>query len=74
MRCAYILRRHKGVQEELSYVRIQVRLGRICGFQECDQIATPLAGFSCAACVTNTSAAVTSELLLYLLYSVGMHA
>ena len=56
------------------YVRIQVRVGRMCGFQECDQIATPLAGFSCAACVTSTSAAVTSELLPYLLYSVGMHA
>ena len=51
----------------------QVRLGRMCGFQECDQILTPLAGFSCAACVTNTSAAVTSDLLLCLVYSVGMH-
>ena len=59
---------------QVCYVRIQVRLGRMCGFQECDQIATPLAGFSCAACVTNTSAAVMSELLPYLLYSVGMHA
>ena len=59
---------------QVCYVRIQVRLGRICGFQECDQIATPLTGFSCAACVTNTSAAMTSELLPYLLYSVGMHA
>ena len=38
-----------------------VRLGRVCGFRECNQIATPLAGFSCAACVTNTCAAVTSE-------------
>ena len=52
----------------------QVCYVRMCGFQECDQIATLLAGFSCAACVTNTSAAVTSEFLPYLLYSVGMHA
>ena len=59
---------------QVCYVQIQVRLGRMCGFQECDQIATPLAGFACAACVTNMSAAVTSELLSYLLYSVGMRA
>ena len=46
----------------------------VCGFQECDQIATPSAGFVCAACMTNTSATVMSDLLLCLMYSVGMHA
>ena len=60
------------MHSQVCYVRIQFRLGHMCGFQECDKIATPSAGFSCAACVTNTSAAVTSDLLLCLVYSCNL--
>ena len=34
----------------VCYVRIKVRMGRMCGFEVCDEIATTLTSLSRAAC------------------------
>ena len=40
----------------------------------CDGVVSRNVLLSCAACMTNTTATVTSDLLLCLMYSVDMHA